>query len=75
MRDFKVAMITNDNHPIPDWVAERFGSAGIEYVYHECHTREELEKYAADAVDFGFSDEADAAARPPSDAKRPYEGK
>ena len=49
MRDFKVAMITNDNHPTPDWVAERFGSAGIEYVYHECHTREELEKYAADA--------------------------
>jgi len=49
MSSFKVAMITSDNHPIPDWVAEKFSSAGIEYLYHECYTREELEKFAGDA--------------------------
>ena len=45
----KVVLIANDNHRIPDWVAERLTAAGIEYVYHDCHTREDLEAYASDA--------------------------
>lgn len=46
---FKVAHIANDNHPIPDWVREKFEKAEIDYVFHDCHTREDLEKYASDA--------------------------
>ena len=46
---FKVAHIANDNHPLPNWVSEKFEKAGINYVFHDCHTRKELEKYAADA--------------------------
>jgi phosphoglycerate dehydrogenase-like enzyme len=46
---FKVVLIANDNHPIPDWVGEKFSAADIEYVYHECYGREDLEKCASDA--------------------------
>ena len=46
---FKVAHIANDDHPLPDWVREKFEQAGIDYVFHDCHTREDLEKYAGDA--------------------------
>lgn len=46
---FKVAHIANDNHPLPNWVGEKFKKAGIDYVFYDCHTREDLEKYAGDA--------------------------
>jgi len=46
---FKVAHIANDDHPIPDWVAKKFAEAGVDYSFHDCHTREDLEKYAVDA--------------------------
>ena len=46
-------------------------STTIRYLNYDL---EEIQQ-AAGAVDFGFSGEADVAARPPSDAKRPYEGK
>ena len=46
---FKVAHIANDNHPLPNWAGEKFKKAGIDYVFYDCHTREDLEKYAGDA--------------------------
>lgn len=46
---FKVALVANDGHPIPEWVSEKFEKAGIEYVYHQCYTREDLETCARDA--------------------------
>ena len=49
MKKFKVALIANDGHPIPDWVKKKFEEENIEFIYHDCHTREELKKYAEDA--------------------------
>ncbi len=46
---FKVVMIANDDHPIPDWVSEKFREAGIDYQYHDCHTRQDLAQCAGDA--------------------------
>jgi len=46
---FKVALIGNDDHPIPDWVGRKLADAGIEFTYRDCHTREDLEKCASDA--------------------------
>jgi phosphoglycerate dehydrogenase-like enzyme len=46
---FKVALIANDDHPLPDWVKPRLEEAGVEYVYHQCYNRDDLERYAADA--------------------------
>lgn len=46
---FKVVLIANDEHPIPDWVSEKFAEAGIDYVYHECYDRQDLEEWASDA--------------------------
>lgn len=46
---FKVVLIANDNHPVPDWVEKKFTKTGIEYVYHQCYNREDLQKYASDA--------------------------
>ena len=46
---FKVVMIANDGHPEPDWVAEKLAAADIEYVYHDCHSRADLEEWASDA--------------------------
>src|SRR3990167_2976073 len=46
---FKVVLIANDGHPIPDWVSKKFVEAGIDYAYHQCYSCEELKKYANDA--------------------------
>ena len=46
---FKVVLIANDDHPIPDWVEERFAAAEINYVYHQCYDRRDLEEWASDA--------------------------
>jgi len=46
---FKVALISNDGHPIPDWLKEKFGKAGIDFVYRQCYNRRDLEECAADA--------------------------
>lgn len=49
MERFKVVLVANDNHPIPDWVSGKFSEEGIQYEHHQCFNREDLEKYAADA--------------------------
>jgi phosphoglycerate dehydrogenase-like enzyme len=49
MGKFKVVLIANDGHPIPDWVREKFVAAGVEYVYQDCHRREDLEECVGDA--------------------------
>ncbi len=49
LKKFKVVMIANDNHPIPDWVCAQFAQADIDYSYHQCFSREDLQSYAADA--------------------------
>jgi len=36
-------------HDVPEWVYEKYKEAGIEFRYHECDTREDLQKYAGDA--------------------------
>ena len=46
---FKVVLIANDNHPMPDWVSKKFAEAGVTFVYHECYNRQDLEECAADA--------------------------
>lgn len=46
---FKVVLIANDGHPVPEWVSEKFEEARIEYVDHQCCTREDLETCARDA--------------------------
>jgi phosphoglycerate dehydrogenase-like enzyme len=49
MSQFKVVMIANDDHPIPDWLPEKFTAANVEYVYHQCYGREDLQACATDA--------------------------
>lgn len=49
MGKFKVVLIANDGHLIPDWVYKKFDEAGIEFIYKDCHSREDLEKAAKDA--------------------------
>ena len=46
---FKVVMIHNDNHPIPEWVDEKLRAAGIDWEYRQCETREDLQRWASDA--------------------------
>ena len=45
----KVVLIANDAHPIPEWVPKKFAEAGIDYSYHDCYNRVDLEAYASDA--------------------------
>jgi D-3-phosphoglycerate dehydrogenase / 2-oxoglutarate reductase len=49
MTTFKVAMVALDGQEVPDWVRERLGQKGIEFVVRECTTREELAATAGDA--------------------------
>ena len=50
MNRFKVVLIANDDsHPLPDWVTQRLCQEGIEFVHHECFTRNDLDKCAGDA--------------------------
>ena len=53
---FKIAMIANDDHRIPDWVYE-VEEADIEFVCHDCRSRE-FENCAADADVWLQSEEA-----------------
>lgn len=46
---FKIVMIANDGHKIPEWVYGKFKDNSIEFVVHDCHSRQDLEKCAADA--------------------------
>ena len=48
MNGFKVVLISS-NHDIPDWVGKKFEEEKVEFVFHECQSREDLEKYAGDA--------------------------
>lgn len=48
-RKFKVVLIANDDHSIPDWVSRKFARADIDFSYHQCYNREDLTKYAAGA--------------------------
>ena len=51
MPPFKVAMV--QNHPfgetLPEWVSKAMLNEGIEFVAHDCTTREELAQYAGGA--------------------------
>jgi len=49
MSKFKVVLIANDDHLIPEWVYKKFDEAGIEFIYMDCHSRKDLEKIAKDA--------------------------
>ena len=49
MKKFKVVLIANDNHKIPEWVYEKFKKENIEFIYSDCHNREDLESVAKDA--------------------------
>ncbi len=46
---FKVVLIANDDHPIPAWVSKKFAEADIDYVYHQCCNKEDIQKCAGDA--------------------------
>lgn len=46
---FKVVLIANDDHPIPDWVSGTFADAGVDYSYHQCYDQEDLQRWAANA--------------------------
>ena len=46
---FKVVLVANDDHPIPDWVTTKFEAAEIDYEYHQCYGRDDLAAHAADA--------------------------
>ena len=49
MDKFKVVLIAKDNHEIPVWVGKKFADANIDFSFHDCFNREDLEKYASDA--------------------------
>jgi D-3-phosphoglycerate dehydrogenase len=49
MNEFKVALIANDDHPIPAWVDEKFKQAGISWAYKQCYNRNDLKEIATDA--------------------------
>ena len=49
MSNFKVSLVALDGQTPPDWVAKEVQAAGIDFVVHECTTREELADHAGDA--------------------------
>ena len=49
MSRFKVALVGLNNQTVPEWVSEPLAQAGIEFVAHECTSREELARHAGDA--------------------------
>lgn len=49
MSRFKVALVGMDADERPAWVGETLAKAEIELVQYECKTREDLERYAANA--------------------------
>ncbi len=46
---FNVVMIANDDHPIPAWINEKFAEAQINFSYHQCYSRSDLEQCAGEA--------------------------
>lgn len=49
MSDKFVVALISCVHDVPEWVYEKYRKAGIEFRYHECETREDLQRYASDA--------------------------
>lgn len=49
MSRFKVALVGLNNQTVPEWVSGPLAQAGIEFVAHDCTTREELARHAGDA--------------------------
>ena len=49
MRPFKAALVGLLGEEVPEWVRGALRDEGIDFVQHECHNREELEQYAAEA--------------------------
>lgn len=49
MTRFKVALVALDGQKLPDWVPATFAEAGIDFVAHECTSREMLAQVAGDA--------------------------
>ena len=51
--NFKVAMVALDPHAgqdgIPGWVEEAFRAEGVDFVYEECATRDDMARVAGDA--------------------------
>lgn len=45
----KVALVDLDNQVVPDWVAPRLESQGVDLLVRQCNTREELAEHAAGA--------------------------
>jgi D-3-phosphoglycerate dehydrogenase len=48
MPGFKVALVAIHS-PVPTWVHEGLAKEGVDFVFHECTTREELAQHAGDA--------------------------
>lgn len=46
---FKVVLVANDGHPLPEFVAEMFAAERIDFSCQQCYGRDDLEKHAADA--------------------------
>ena len=46
---FKAFMAANDQGPVPDWVLQSFDDEGIDFVYRECVTPEEVVEVGSDA--------------------------
>src|SRR4051794_34814776 len=49
MSRFKVALVALNNQMVPEWVSQPLAQAGIEFVAHECSSRDELAHHAGDA--------------------------
>ena len=48
-REFKAVLVSNPESTVPDWVRERLANDGIEFLYHECQTGNEVVEVAGDA--------------------------
>ncbi len=46
---FKVVLIASDVQPLSPWVAEKFAASNVDFSFHQCYTREDLEEWATDA--------------------------
>ena len=46
---FKVALVSIDNEPLPDWVAPKLQEQGIDFVYRQCEQPAEVVAWAHDA--------------------------
>ena len=49
MEKFKITLAGLDDQTVPDWVSQEMVNNNIEFVVHECKTKNELAKYCGDA--------------------------